>query len=100
MAPQRVPALPDVATMIESGYTGFPPSSWTGVLDPAGTAASVVDKLNAAINNGLQSPEISANFARFNAQAKIGSPQDFAAFIAIEAPKWAALVQASGAKVE
>jgi tripartite-type tricarboxylate transporter receptor subunit TctC len=59
-----------------------------------------VDKLNASINDGLQSPEISALFAKFSAQVKIGSPRDFAEFIAIEAPKWAALVKASGAKVD
>jgi tripartite-type tricarboxylate transporter receptor subunit TctC len=100
MSPQRIPALPDVPTMIELGYSGFPPASWTGVLAPAGAPAPVVDKLNAAINNGLQSPEMTANFARFSAQAKIGTPQDFATFIADEAPKWAALVKASGAKVE
>ena len=100
MSPQRIPALPDVPTMLESGYSGFPAASWTGVLAPAGTSAAIVSKLNAGINAGLQSPEISTNFARFSAQAKIGSPQDFADFIAVEAPKWAALVKASGAKVE
>jgi tripartite-type tricarboxylate transporter receptor subunit TctC len=100
MSPQRLPALPDVPTMIESGYTQFPPASWTGVLAPAGTAAAVVGRLNAAINQGLQSPEIKDNFARFSAEAKIGSPQDFADFIAAEAPKWAALVKASAVKLE
>jgi tripartite-type tricarboxylate transporter receptor subunit TctC len=100
ISPQRIPALPDVPTMLESGYNGFPAASWTGVLAPAGTSAAIVNKLNAAINDGLQSLEISANFARFSAQAKIGSPKDFTDFIAVEAPKWAALVKASGAKVE
>jgi tripartite-type tricarboxylate transporter receptor subunit TctC len=100
MSPQRLPALPDVPTMLENGYSGFPSASWTGVLAPAGTPASIVSKLNAAVNDALQSPEISANFARFSAQAKVGSPQDFAAFIAVEAPKWAALVRDSGAKLE
>jgi tripartite-type tricarboxylate transporter receptor subunit TctC len=100
MSPQRLPALPDVPTMMESGYSGFPPASWTGVLAPAGAPGSIVNKLNAAINDGLRSPEISANFARFSAQAKIGSPRDFSDFIAAEAPIWAALVKASGAKVE
>ncbi len=100
MSPQRIPALPDVPTMLESGYSGFPSASWTGVLAPAGTPASIVSKLNATINDGLQSPQISADFSRFSAQAKVGSPQDFADFIAVEAPKWAALVKRSGAKVE
>jgi tripartite-type tricarboxylate transporter receptor subunit TctC len=70
------------------------------VLAPAGTPAAVLSKLNAAVNQGLQSPEIRDNFARFNAEAKIGSPRDFADFIAAEAPKWAALVKASAAKLE
>jgi tripartite-type tricarboxylate transporter receptor subunit TctC len=99
-SPERIPVLPDVPTMIESGYNGFPPSSWTGVVAPAGTAAPILDKLNAAINRGLQSPEIKANLARLSATAPISSPQDFTAFIAIEAPKWAALVRASGAKLD
>jgi tripartite-type tricarboxylate transporter receptor subunit TctC len=100
MTPQRIPAFPDVPTMIESGYSGFPSVSWTGVLAPAGTPESVVSKINTVINNGLQAPDISTNLKRFSAQANIGSPQDFAAFIAVEAPRWAALVKASGAKVE
>jgi tripartite-type tricarboxylate transporter receptor subunit TctC len=100
MSPQRIPALPDVPTMSELGYNGFPSASWTGVLAPAGTPAAVIGKLNATINDGLQSSELSAIFAKFSAQVKIGSPQDFGDFIAIEAPKWAALVKASGAKVD
>ena len=86
--------------MTESGYAGFPPASWTGVLAPAGTPAAVVGKLNVAINDAVQSAEIKSNFARFSAEAKVGPPEDFAAFIAAEAPKWAALVKASAAKVD
>jgi len=97
---ERVPEIPDVPTMAESGYPGFPPASWTGILAPAGTPAAVVTKVNAAINAGLASPEIKAAFAKFSAEAKAMTPQEFVAFIAEEAPKWAALVKASGAKVE
>jgi len=100
MSPQRIPALPEVPTMIELGYADFPPASWTGVLAPAGTPAAVVVKLNSVINQGLQSGETKALFARFSAEAKIGSPQDFGDFIASESPKWAAMVKTSGAKVE
>jgi tripartite-type tricarboxylate transporter receptor subunit TctC len=99
-SPQRLPAFPDVPTMLESGYSGFPSASWTGVLAPAGAPAAVIGKLNGAINNSLQSAEIKANFARFSGEAKVGSPQDFAAFIAGEIPTWAALVKASAAKIE
>jgi tripartite-type tricarboxylate transporter receptor subunit TctC len=100
MSTTRIAEIPDVPTMIECGYREFPPSSWTGILAPAGTPAAVIEKINAAINQGLQSPEIVASFARFNAEAKIGSARDFAAFIADEVPKWGALVKLSAAKVD
>ena len=86
MSPERVPEIPDVPTMAESGYPGFPPASWTGILAPAGTPAALVAKVNAAINAGLASPEIKAAFAKFSAEAKALTPQEFAAFIADEAP--------------
>jgi tripartite-type tricarboxylate transporter receptor subunit TctC len=100
MSTERLAEIPDVPTMLESGYSGFPQTSWTGVLAPAGTPPAVVGRLNAAINDGLRSPEMRANFTKFGAAAKIGSPQDFATFIAAEVPIWAALVKASAAKIE
>jgi tripartite-type tricarboxylate transporter receptor subunit TctC len=99
-SPERIADIPDVPTMLEQGYREFPAASWTGVLAPAGTLAPIVGKINAAINAGLVSPEITASFAKFSARAPIGSPQDFAAFIAAEAPRWAVLVKAAGAKME
>jgi tripartite-type tricarboxylate transporter receptor subunit TctC len=100
MTPQRLSVLPEVPTMTELGYKDFPPYAWTGVVAPAGTPGAIVGKLNAAINAGLQTPEMKANFAKFNAEMKVGSAADFGAFIAAEAPVWAALVKASGAKIE
>jgi tripartite-type tricarboxylate transporter receptor subunit TctC len=99
MRAERLAEIPDVPTMLECGYRGFPQNSWTGVLAPAGTPAPVVERLNAAINDGLRSAEMRANFAKFGAEAKIGSPQDFATFIAAEVPIWDALVKSSGIKV-
>jgi tripartite-type tricarboxylate transporter receptor subunit TctC len=100
LSEQRMPALPEVPTMIESGYSGFPSSSYTGVLAPAGTSILIVDKINAAINNGLASAETQAMFARFSAEAKIGSAQEFADFIASQVPVWGDLVKAAALKVE
>jgi tripartite-type tricarboxylate transporter receptor subunit TctC len=97
---QRWPALPEVPTLVESGYPDFTVDAWTGVVAPAGTPADVVDTLNRAINAALQSPEMKDNLARFSAIAKPGTPQDFAAFVGSELPKWAALVKLSGATAE
>jgi tripartite-type tricarboxylate transporter receptor subunit TctC len=95
---QRLPDLPEVPTMIESGVPDFVAESWIGVMAPAGTPADVVAKLNAAINAGLESAEMRARLKTFAAEAKPGTPQDFAAFIAAERPKWIAMAKLSNLK--
>ena len=92
--------LPAVPTMIESGIADFTSYSWTAIMAPSGTPAAVVTRLNAAINQGLNSPEIGSTLRRLSAEAKIGSPQDFAAFLAEETQKWAAIVKSSGVRLD
>ena len=96
----RWPELPEVPTLVESGFPDFVADAWTGVVAPIGTPPEIIIKLNTAINEGVQSAEMKANLARFSAIPKAGSPQDFAAFLGEEIPKWAAIVKLSGAKVE
>jgi tripartite-type tricarboxylate transporter receptor subunit TctC len=98
--PTRFPELPDVPTMMESGFPGLSAWFWSGLWVPAGTPAAIVDKLNAATNAALRSPEMKASMDKLGIEATIGSAQDFAAFIADEAPKWARIVEASGVKVD
>ena len=97
---QRWPQLPDVPTLVESGFADFTVDAWTGVVAPAGTPAPIIDLLNRAINESLASPEAKAGLAHFNAIAQTGSPQEFAALIAGELPKWAAIVKLAGARIE
>jgi tripartite-type tricarboxylate transporter receptor subunit TctC len=94
----RSPALPEVPTMAEVGMGELTLDFWAGMLAPAGTPSDVVNKLNAAINEQLKSPEMTATMTKLGFAAKIGSPQDFAAFIAEELPRWAAIVKSSGVK--
>ena len=70
----RSPQLPDVPTMIESGLAGFTSYSWSG-LAPAGTSPEIVDRLNAAINQGLKSPAMNSNLGRLGAEPNAGSRQ-------------------------
>jgi tripartite-type tricarboxylate transporter receptor subunit TctC len=98
-SPARSAELPDVPTMVESGYPEFLMTFWTGVVAPAGTPAAVVSRLNEAINQGLRSAEMKARLGRFQVEPKPGSPSDFAAFIASEAKKWADVINAAGIKV-
>jgi tripartite-type tricarboxylate transporter receptor subunit TctC len=96
----RSPLLPDVPTTAESGYPKILASFWSGLLAPAGTPAAIVDKLNATVNEILKSNEAQSGLARLGAEAKIGAPKDFAAFIATETPRWAAIANETGIKVD
>jgi tripartite-type tricarboxylate transporter receptor subunit TctC len=99
-SPKRSSDVPEVPTMVESGYPDFLMTFWTGLVAPAGTPEPVVARVNAAINEGLRSAEMKQRLAQFQVEPQPGSPQDFAAFIAAEAKKWADVIQAAGIKVE
>jgi tripartite-type tricarboxylate transporter receptor subunit TctC len=62
---------------------------------PSGTSKVIVDKLNAAINTGLQSPIVQAKLKTLGAKAIPGTVADFNAFVATEAPKWTAMAKLS-----
>jgi tripartite-type tricarboxylate transporter receptor subunit TctC len=97
---ERLPEIPDVPTLIESGVAGFVASSWSGILAPPGTPRPIVDKLNGAVNASLASAEMQAKLKTLGAQGKPGTPENFAAFIAAELPKWTAMTKLSGANAE
>jgi tripartite-type tricarboxylate transporter receptor subunit TctC len=96
----RLTDLPDVPTMIESGLPDFIGDSWTGIAAPASTPPEIIDKLNAAINAALKSPEVTASFSRLKADAKIGTPQEFGVFLADEGKRWGEFVRVSGVQPE
>jgi tripartite-type tricarboxylate transporter receptor subunit TctC len=97
---ERWPALPDVPTMVESGYPDFVIDAWTGLVAPAGTSRAIVDQLNAAVNDGLKSEAAQESLAKFSAIAKIGTPEDFKAFLAEQTQKWGAIVKLAGARLD
>jgi tripartite-type tricarboxylate transporter receptor subunit TctC len=97
---ERWPDLPDVPTLVESGYPDFTIDAWTGVMAPKGTPAVVVARLNAAINDGLKTDEIKAALKRFQALPKASTPQEFEAFLTSQLPVWASMVKLAGAKGE
>jgi tripartite-type tricarboxylate transporter receptor subunit TctC len=84
--------------MSEVGLGELTLDFWAGILAPAGTPADIVNKLKAVINESLKTPEMTATMTKLGFQAKIGSPQDFAAFIAEEFPRWAKIAKSSGVK--
>jgi tripartite-type tricarboxylate transporter receptor subunit TctC len=93
---KRLPQLPDVPTMTESGFPGFVSTSWTGLLAPAHTPREVIDKLNAQVNEGLKSTELKAALAKVSNEPVGGTPKEFADTIKGDIDKWAPVVKALG----
>jgi tripartite-type tricarboxylate transporter receptor subunit TctC len=96
----RNPLVPDLPTMIESGVPDYVVLTYIGVVAPAGTPASIIGKLNAAINASLAAPEVMAAFGKLGAEVRPAPPQDFAAFLAAETQKWAAVAKAANIKID
>jgi tripartite-type tricarboxylate transporter receptor subunit TctC len=95
---ERERDLPDVPTMIESGYpqVGFDPDVWQAVVAPAGTPAGVIALLNAEFNESLRASEVNSTLARLGFGPVIGTPQEFATFLAAQAQKWPEIIKAAG----
>jgi tripartite-type tricarboxylate transporter receptor subunit TctC len=77
--------------MIEAGVPDYEVTTFNGVVAPAGTPAAIVAKLNAAINAGLQTPDMQNRLQKLGAISRPNTPPAFAAFIAAEHAKWSAL---------
>ena len=95
---QRIPALPDVPTVAESGYAGFEADQWYGLVAPAGTPPALVARLNAEVNKALALPDVMQQLAVEGAAPTPTTPAAFAELIAREIPRWAEVVKAGNVK--
>lgn len=95
---KRDPALPNVPTMMESGYPDLDLGFWAGVWAPAGTPDEIVRRLNAVINESLGSAEMRASLDKLGLEPVIQTPEEFGKFVRDEIPRWAEIVKVSGVK--
>jgi tripartite-type tricarboxylate transporter receptor subunit TctC len=96
----RWPELPQTPTMREVGILGFPTEVLFGLLAPAGTPVTIIQQLNRAVNEALQSAEVRASLDAVGVEARIGSAEGFAAALAEQAREWKAVIEETGIKVE
>ncbi len=96
---KRKAEIEDIPTMKEGG-ADFVATLLTGIVAPAGTPPAIVGELNAVLNESLNTPEMRDTLARFGSEPKVLSPQDFAAFMAAEAKKWADVAKAARVQVD
>jgi tripartite-type tricarboxylate transporter receptor subunit TctC len=93
---KRIPAIPDVPTLSESGVPGYQSGSWYGFVAPAGTPHAIIERLSRETAAAVKSPDISEKLAA-EANIVVGStPQEFAAHIKDELARISKVIQAAG----
>jgi tripartite-type tricarboxylate transporter receptor subunit TctC len=97
---ERNRLLPDVPTFAELGYPQVNVSLWYGLLAPAGTPRAVVEKLNRAVGQVLDTKEVAERLQAQGAEPMRGTPEAFATFMQKEMAKWAPVVKAANVKAE
>lgn len=97
---KRISLFPDVPTLAESGMPGFEVGAWQGLMAPAGTPRSVIDRLNSEMVAALRSPEIKAKLAAQGAEPLGSTPDEYAAYLKEELARWAEVVKATGVTIE
>ena len=97
---KRSRLMPELPTIAEAGVPGFAAMTWHGVLTTGGTPPAIVSKLNAEINRILQLPDVRERLGALGAEIVGGTPQEFAAHIQREIPKWAKVIRDAGVRLE
>ncbi|MFA7669278.1 MAG: tripartite tricarboxylate transporter substrate binding protein [Burkholderiaceae bacterium] len=93
---ERNPLLPDVPTMIESGFPDFEIGTWNGIVAPAGTPPEVIEKIDAVLQKIASSDDFKQRIEQTGGEVKSEGPEAFAKYIDSEYEKWNAIIEAAG----
>jgi tripartite-type tricarboxylate transporter receptor subunit TctC len=96
----RSELLPDVPTLVESGYPQFEAQIWFGFFTPSGVPPEIVTRLAQSVKKALSDPEIVKKLAEVGVEVIGGSPGELSNYLKSETAKWGALVKSTGAKPE
>ena len=97
---QRIPALPDVPTIADSGLPGYEASGYFGLVGPPQLPAAIVNKLNAALVRIVRDPAMSKYLSEQGADPYTSTPAEYATLIRDEVDKWGKVVKATGAQID
>jgi tripartite-type tricarboxylate transporter receptor subunit TctC len=97
---ERVPAMPELPTVSESGLKGYESSQWYGLLAPAGTPVDVLGLLSSQVVKIMQAPDMKQRLTGEGLVAVGSTREQFAVHIKVELAKWAKVIKASGARVD
>ena len=97
---KRSAAFPELPTVSEAGLPGFEVVAWAGVIAPAKTPKTVIDRLNAEINKALAGPAVGGKLTELGYEVVGGTPERFSDHIRKEGAKWADVVKRAGVKID
>jgi tripartite-type tricarboxylate transporter receptor subunit TctC len=97
---KRTTLLPDLPTVAELGIPGFDATTWHGLVAPAGTSKEIIGTLHYAMTTALEDPAVRKSLTDLGVDIVGSSPREFEAYIQSEIPKWAAVIKASGARLD
>jgi tripartite-type tricarboxylate transporter receptor subunit TctC len=97
---QRTALLPDVGTVAELAIPGFEATAWHALVGPARLPKDVLAKLHSAMMTTLKDPDVSKQLTSLGLDLMPTTPEELAAYIKVEKPKWEAIIKASGAKLQ
>ena len=90
---QRSSLYPDLPTLDEAGVKGFNLDAWAGLVAPAGTPAAVVQKLNTALREIIDSPDVQTRFKNVGFEGFSSTPEELGAFIKVQLGVWEKMVK-------
>jgi tripartite-type tricarboxylate transporter receptor subunit TctC len=97
---KRVPALPDMPTIAESGVKGYDVILWHGLIGPKGLPRPIVDRVNADLNKALRAKDMEEKLAADGVTAAGGTSEQFAGIIKRDIEVWRGVVKRAGVKAE
>ena len=97
---KRLPELPNVPTLAESGFKGAESATWFGFLAPAGTPPEVVARLNSEFTKALQQPALVKKLGDEGVAVTVGTPDQFSQLIRQDLTRWGKVVKDAGIKID
>ena len=97
---ERFAALPDTPSLDEAGLKGFDTNQWWGVVAPAGTPRSIVNRVAADLSKALGDPEAKLRVAGLGAEVETMTPDAYTKWLAAESSKWTNIAREAGIKPE
>jgi tripartite-type tricarboxylate transporter receptor subunit TctC len=94
---ERTAILPDVPTVAEQGFPGFDANAWHSVVAPAGLSPEIVEKLHRAVVGALNDAAVHKQLTELGLDIVGDTPEEFAAMLKADLPRWAEIIKASGA---